>query len=468
MPNRVHLSLWKKLNKPSAKITDKYQYQKAKSLLTILNLVLPIGIVAALATPIFSHESPLDPANDSRIVFFGLGFWLLIHAVSRTRHFLLSARLAVVVSVVIILLSTIPDQDYEDYFYLIFVFIFAGQFLPSAELIVLTATTLCVIFLFSFRNDNLSLWDGLFYPILIVSMGGILTHISARNFQDLANLQREESIQQEKRFRLLLQKSGWGTAIIKNNRISKCDTKFARIFGYEPKELVDYPITRIILQQSNKSFDDQIVEATAKHKSGHEIYLEILLYAVDQQSSGPQIIAIRNITSRKQQVEKLKEEAFRDSLTGLYNRSFLNQHIQGLLKTPSEKNQISLLFLDLDNFKQVNDTYGHQIGDEYLQKVSKRLLTIVRQDDIVARYGGDEFVLLCICPKEITNTIAQRSLEALQEPIQIQGFSLQVTGSIGVVLNINRYQDVGSVIKAADQAMYRVKTEGKNKICFAA
>ena len=129
--------------------------------------------------------------------------------------------------------------------------------------------------------------------------------------------------------------------------------------------------------------------------------------------------------------------------------------------------QTSLLFLDLDDFKNVNDQFGHDAGDKLLKIVGERLQTVVREGDMVARYGGDEFVVVCHYPVDGTDTIAQRILLTLHDPFRLENTTLKITTSIGIVRDISQYADVDEILRAADKAMYCAKDKGKNQFEFA-
>ncbi len=120
--------------------------------------------------------------------------------------------------------------------------------------------------------------------------------------------------------------------------------------------------------------------------------------------------------------------------------------------------------MDLDNFKNVNDTLGHEIGDQLLIKTANQLVSIVKENDFVCRYGGDEFILILETFKDDMEVKenAKKIIEAFREPIQIDGHSLKVTGSIGISIYPDDGTNIATLIKKADNAMYRIKRNGKN------
>ncbi len=174
-----------------------------------------------------------------------------------------------------------------------------------------------------------------------------------------------------------------------------------------------------------------------------------------------------DITSIKQSQAKLDHLAYHDPLTGLPNRLLFVDRLEHALKhAKREKRQVALLFLDLDRFKNINDGLGHPVGDGLLIEAAKRLMTVVRTEDTIARLGGDEFVVIVerVTKSEDAAILAQKLVEAFQEPIKVDEHELLVTMSIGIGMYPSDGDDVPTLVKNADAALYRAKEEGRN--CF--
>jgi diguanylate cyclase (GGDEF)-like protein len=173
-----------------------------------------------------------------------------------------------------------------------------------------------------------------------------------------------------------------------------------------------------------------------------------------------------DVTERKEHEKQLEHIAHYDALTGVPNRVLLADRMsQALARTKRDKGLMAVCYLDLDGFKPINDTYGHDAGDKVLVEITRRIKDAIREDDTVARLGGDEFVVLLVglqVPEECVGSL-NRLLEAIYQPIEVQGKSLRISASIGVSLYPEDEQDPETLLRHADQAMYIAKQSGKNR-----
>lgn len=167
--------------------------------------------------------------------------------------------------------------------------------------------------------------------------------------------------------------------------------------------------------------------------------------------------------------QRLRALAENDSLTGLANRYYFDESLRAAIPRAKRQNdQLALLFLDLDNFKIINDSLGHVIGDQVLKEVAQRLLGVVRAGDIVCRLGGDEFAVLAhnFDSHEAISQLAQRILDDLRKPIMIGNLENTISTSIGIATFPDAGQNASDLLKAADLAMYRAKHDGRDNYQF--
>jgi diguanylate cyclase (GGDEF)-like protein len=177
-----------------------------------------------------------------------------------------------------------------------------------------------------------------------------------------------------------------------------------------------------------------------------------------------------NALNRREAERALAFQALHDSLTGLPNRSLLLDRLRiALARSARTTDNVCVMLIDLDGFKQVNDTLGHAAGDELLQVISQRLVDTMRDADSVARLGGDEFVIVAETATDEINAriVADRVLEVLRQPVRVGDADLLVSGSVGLVIanaSHDRTLDAGALLRKADIAMYRAKTGGRNRV----
>ncbi len=193
-------------------------------------------------------------------------------------------------------------------------------------------------------------------------------------------------------------------------------------------------------------------------------------YLVKGQGDGHLIGRAIDYSIERKKVEKgLSYLAQYDALTGLANRVLFKERLaRSLIRADRNNTYVALMFIDLDRFKNVNDTLGHDAGDRLLIEVSKRLSGVVREGDTIARLGGDEFTIILeeIKKEEVVSQIATKLLAQMTDPFEIDGMEIFVTPSIGITMYPQDSSDAGSLLKNADTAMYRAKDTGRNGFQF--
>jgi diguanylate cyclase (GGDEF)-like protein/PAS domain S-box-containing protein len=178
------------------------------------------------------------------------------------------------------------------------------------------------------------------------------------------------------------------------------------------------------------------------------------------------VLSMRDVTARQALEDELRHQAFHDGLTGLANRALFEEHlVQGLARARRHRQPVAVLFLDLDDFKTINDSLGHEAGDALLREAAIRIASAVRAEDTAARLGGDEFAVLAEASEcdDDAQTIAARLLSALAEPFYIAGRELRVSASVGLAWSDGSI-GVRELMRDADTAMYAAKDAGKNTV----
>ncbi|MBL4899405.1 MAG: diguanylate cyclase [Colwellia sp.] len=178
---------------------------------------------------------------------------------------------------------------------------------------------------------------------------------------------------------------------------------------------------------------------------------------------------LQDVTNQKEYEKKLEFQASHDALSGLANRNLLTDRLnQAIAHAARDKRLLALLFIDLDNFKTVNDTLGHNIGDQLIQETAKKIQSVIRTGDTVARFGGDEFVVLLFAPesKDYVNSVVQRISQEVAKSYSHEGQSLTVGSSIGIAMFPDDGHTAEALIMNSDRAMYRAKTSNKGGFLF--
>ncbi|NOX27802.1 MAG: diguanylate cyclase [Gammaproteobacteria bacterium] len=271
-----------------------------------------------------------------------------------------------------------------------------------------------------------------------------------------------------------------GVVIIdKDSNIVFANTGCQRIFGFSKTALMGESLDMLIPAQ-HRQHHCQHIEAYKKHPTprlmsdravlfglnnlGEEVPVTISITAFNN-GSAYLIAIIRDGALLKQQFEQEKELAETDVLTQLGNRRYLSRMFEELSKKP--QSQFAVLFIDLDNFKPVNDDYGHEVGDQALKIISKRLNAVLRRYDIVVRIGGDEFaVLLCnIHDHNSIKPIIRKVIHSISRPIHAQQLTLTVGASIGCALYPEDGKTEKELLNKSDSAMYHAKSR-QTGFCF--
>ncbi|WP_445486929.1 diguanylate cyclase domain-containing protein [Niallia sp. 03133] len=260
--------------------------------------------------------------------------------------------------------------------------------------------------------------------------------------------------------------------------------QFETLCGYPSNKLMENPaLCRQLLYKEDVPILNELVDDVLKGKSKrgefrinhpNEKIKWVLCIAKSIPDSNGDMSTIYaqiiDITERKKLEEELKILAYTDSLTDLSNRKALDHHMQkALARSKRHKHNVAIMFIDLDDFKLVNDTLGHKAGDELLTKVASRFHDTIREEDYIARIGGDEFIIVF---EETTRAevekITKRIIHEVSKPYFIHPFKASITLSIGISLFPDDSEEQNELIANADKAMYQAKEKGKNQYTFYA
>jgi len=322
--------------------------------------------------------------------------------------------------------------------------------------------------------------------------GGELGQL-ARSFDEMAQSleQKERDRRQavealresEIKFKSYAEQAIVGVYLLQDEVFKYVNPKFAEMFGYTVEEcLKDMSFKNLVYTEDLAIVTEQVGKRTAVKddfvhyffrgvKKNGQIF-DVEVYGSSSIHEGRLAAAgtILDITERRRAEEEIKRLATHDALTDLPTMRLVRDRLKIAISL-AQRNQtmLAVMFIDLDDFKEVNDTLGHEAGDYVLKQVAGRMLGCVRSSDTVARVGGDEFLIIAndIHIPKIAEQIAGKVINIVSSPIVFNGGQASVGASIGIALYPNDGQDIDQLIKQADKAMYRAKNSGKNSFRFA-
>ena len=264
--------------------------------------------------------------------------------------------------------------------------------------------------------------------------------------------------------------------IEKNGRIIHFNKSLVSVLGYSEKELKDNSfqiiVTKKLFKEILKNEHISNLEITYKTKEGDLIpvlFTSSVVHSVNTRENNTLVCVARDISERKEMEEQIKLLAFFDHLTGLPNRVLLQERFNVALNLAKRnQEQFAVMLFDLDFFKDVNDTLGHDIGDKLLKIVADRVIQNLRDCDTLARIGGDEFVVLLQDFNDFdqVDLVAKRILKALNRQFEINGNLIHISCSIGIAVHPDNGSDYITLLKNADIAMYRAKNAGGSKFIY--
>jgi diguanylate cyclase (GGDEF)-like protein/PAS domain S-box-containing protein len=288
--------------------------------------------------------------------------------------------------------------------------------------------------------------------------------------------------QSAERFRSLVQNSSDVIALLTPDLVVRYHTpSVERVLGYGEDELVGQRLTDLLEPDDAVKLDEFFAEVCEipgapiprdlplRRKDGSVVQLEsVFNNLLGVPHIGGVVLTARDVTDRRALEDQLAHQAFHDSLTGLANRALFSERItHATERGVRRRNLFAVLFIDLDDFKTVNDSLGHMAGDDLLIAVAERIRGALRPEDTCARLGGDEFAVMIesIADPEAAVTVARRILGAMTEPIAVGTTDVTVQASIGIALDAGG-QTPSEIMRSADLAMYRAKSEGKGRFAI--
>jgi diguanylate cyclase (GGDEF)-like protein/PAS domain S-box-containing protein len=307
----------------------------------------------------------------------------------------------------------------------------------------------------------------------LLENSSLARHLESRVIERTAELRASEQ-----RFQALVQHSSEVVILVgPDAKVEYVSESMTRVFGYSEAHLLRRPLTQILdpdpglrlreglAEVAERPYGVLELELPLRHRDGHRCTVQFTITnLLDNPSVGGLVLNTRDISERRQLEDQLVHQAFHDSLTSLANRALFKDRVDhALQRTKRQTPSVAVLFLDLDGFKEVNDSLGHAAGDRLLIQVAERLHSCVRPSDTMARFGGDEFAVLIEDASDDIDVVqvADRVLEGLRQPFEVNGRELHVRGSMGIARMESDVDGADQLLRNADLAMYRAKAAGQ-------
>ena len=266
-----------------------------------------------------------------------------------------------------------------------------------------------------------------------------------------------------------------------HQKLIVCNRHYAEIYGLKPEQTAPgTPLSEILKQRvaiggypdNDQDYSENRLRAVAERKPFYGVNElrdgRVIAISFQPTANGGWIGTHEDITERRTTEARIAFLAHHDALTKLPNRVRFREEVEKALSRVEDGETLSILYLDLDHFKEVNDTLGHPVGDALLQAVSDRIRACVRPTDTIARLGGDEFALLQLCTNQLdgASALANRLIKDIGEPFEIHGHQVVIGASVGIAISPSDGRDPDSLLKNADMALYRAKGDGRSTFRF--
>jgi diguanylate cyclase (GGDEF)-like protein/PAS domain S-box-containing protein len=318
--------------------------------------------------------------------------------------------------------------------------------------------------------------------VVTLALGAVIALLLRRQARTLEEKRRSDS-----RYRVVVDQAGDGVFLVdaQTGRLTEANSSLRRRLGYSPDEIVALKVEDLLVEMpismDTAAFarltNTRSAPRTIKQRCKNGQLLDVEVTVSHLEIEGRQMLCYisHDVTERKNiELELLRNQrrldhlAHHDALTGLSNRLFLRTHLEQALQSCRAGDGLAVMLLDLDNFKIINDSFGHNVGDELLVELARQLKKFVGTRGVVARLGGDEFVVVLnnLTGPDAASSTADGILKIIATPQRVAGRAINTSVSIGVTLCPQDSQDLDCVLRNADLAMYKAKESGRNNVQF--
>ena len=417
--------------------------------------------------------------------FVSIGALVLLagaYALNRLGHFIAAATFSLMVMAFAVFAAAVPSPGAADVgflYYLVIPVVISSVMMPVSFTVVFGSIIVAGMVVFHFAVPSVHPFD---VPVLsTMTIFGLV--FFAAHQRRLQEADREaDLLESEERFRTIVRHTPEAILLLeRSGTVAQANEHALRLFG--ETRLVGASIEEVLDQRSNPTATELLTSHLAQVNGNGPIHFDMkwtspngfpvvcetqLIHLNGTQEDLVQAI-LTDVTERRAAEDKLRHMATHDSLTDLPNRTLFTERLSAAASRADRSGKLfAVLFLDLDNFKRVNDAFGHRLGDELLSEIASRLAGVLRGSDMVARFGGDEFAVLVEgldSPISVV-PVLEKIIAQVAHPITLQASQVAVTTSIGVSLYPENGEGADDLLQAADTALYSAKSAGKNIFAF--
>ena len=305
----------------------------------------------------------------------------------------------------------------------------------------------------------------------------------AVQLEQLSTIEQELRLSRE-RYKLLVEQLQESIVVVRESHILFSNPAFTLLTGYEAEALRQLDVAELFFFDEREEIRQRAREQLAgsvaenrhlfrlRNQQGQSVWVEARIMGIEWECEKAVLYTLSDVTKRVEYEAEMKHLATHDPLTGLANRDLLKRRLHSSIEFASETHQkLALLFIDLDRFKPINDTHGHDAGDAVLKTISQRLRDALRESDLVSRWGGDEFIVILenVNESATIERIARKLVAAISQPITLSDqVEISLSCSLGIVVYPDHGDHIDDLINKSDQMMYKAKKQGSGSIIFFA
>lgn len=478
---RIH-NRWSRIALAHERVTDPALRRQGELLAALLVVVILVGIYLEADHSMGQHGKAFHLDADTAVTFGALGLLVGVFFVNRAGHVVLASRLVALLTTFAVIAGAVPTPaaaDVELLYYLVIPITISGVLLTPRFTALLSAGCTLAVALFPVVFPQV---PPDMVPVSLIVIVSVLTVGVSGARANIDKIRRRRLADSEARFRTQIEHAPQAILLLDSHRRVwiEANQNAVTLFRAPAEQITEEPIdacppfaaadpeTRVLLDQS---IDTAVTtgksqfEASVLLPDGASLTLDVRMVLLPGQAPARVLASLIDVTEQRAAESRLRYLATHDTVTGLPNRTLFDESLASAVERAERSERgLAVCFLDLDNFKSINDAFTHAAGDEVLATIGRRMRAAIRRSDMVARRGGDEFSLVIeqIRGLEDATAVIQKVQEAIAPPVSVSGQEIYVTASIGISLFPGDAATPELLLRFADTALFQAKARGKN------